>query len=80
MSSEQNPDAPTGEVVDNEYTSRTGQKEAPVPVQSDNDAVEDPIDGDKADSDDQLGMIVGSLAIDCSFAHNLNRQGRCRCN
>ena len=52
MSSE----VPTGEVADNDYTSRTGQKDAPVPVQSDNDAVEDPIDGNTADSDAQLGM------------------------
>lgn len=53
MSSE----VPTGEVADNDYTSRTGQKDAPVPVQSDNDAVEDPIDGNTADSDAQLGMF-----------------------
>lgn len=53
MSSEQ----PTGDVADNDYVSRTGQKQAPVPVQSDNDTVEDPIDGDKADSDAQLGKF-----------------------
>ncbi|GAB7361988.1 hypothetical protein MBLNU230_g2024t1 [Neophaeotheca triangularis] len=39
---------------DDEYTSRTGQKQAPVPVQNDGDGVADPIDGDKADSDEQL--------------------------
>jgi hypothetical protein len=56
-------DVPAGEAVDNDYTSRTGQKNAPVPVQSDNDAVEDPIDGETADSDAALGkalyLIVG---------------------
>jgi hypothetical protein len=40
---------------DNDYTSRPGQKQAPIPVQSDNDAVEDPIDPETADSDEQLG-------------------------
>ena len=48
-------DAPVGDAVDNDYTSRTGQKQAPVPVQSDNDAVEDPIDAATADSDETLG-------------------------
>jgi hypothetical protein len=40
---------------DNDYTSRPGQKQAPIPVQSDNAAVEDPIDPATADSDEQLG-------------------------
>ena len=41
---------------DDEYTSRTGQKQKEeVPVQSDNDAVEDPVDSQTADSDAQLG-------------------------
>jgi len=47
-------DAPTGDVQDNDYVSRTGQKQGAVPVQSDNDAVEDPIDANTADSDEQL--------------------------
>jgi hypothetical protein len=34
---------------------RQGQKGGPVPVQSDNAKVEDPIDGEVADSDQQLG-------------------------
>lgn len=38
-----------------DYTSRTGQKQAPVPVQSDDAPVEDPIDANTADSDAQLG-------------------------
>ncbi|KAL1589316.1 hypothetical protein WHR41_02131 [Cladosporium halotolerans] len=49
--SDQN-DIPTGEFQDNEYQSRTGQNQ--VPVQSDNKPVEDPIDGNVADSDAQL--------------------------
>ena len=40
---------------DDQYVSRTGQKQAEVPVQSDNDKVEDPIDAEKADTDEQLG-------------------------
>ncbi|KAH8744778.1 hypothetical protein BGZ57DRAFT_289066 [Hyaloscypha finlandica] len=47
-------DAPAGDAQDNDYVSRTGQKQGPIPVQSDNDAVEDPIDGATADSDEQL--------------------------
>jgi len=47
-------DAPAGDAQDNDYTSRTGQKQGPIPVQSDNDAVEDPIDAKTADSDEQL--------------------------
>jgi hypothetical protein len=52
-------DIPTGEVQDNEYQSRTGQSE--IPVQSDNKAVEDPIDPDTADSDAQLGKSTHHL-------------------
>lgn len=48
-------DAPAGIAGDDDYTSRTGQKQAPIPVQSDNDLVEDPVDPDTADSDQQLG-------------------------
>lgn len=50
-------DVPAGEVMDNDYISRTGQKQAPIPVQSDSDNVEDPIDGAKADTDEALGMF-----------------------
>lgn len=49
-------DAPAGDSQDNDYVSRTGQKQGPIPVQSDNDIVEDPIDSNVADSDEQLGM------------------------
>jgi hypothetical protein len=56
-------DVPAGEAVDNDYTSRTGQKNAPVPVQSDNDAVEDPIDAETADSDAALGNALHFLAV-----------------
>jgi hypothetical protein len=51
-------DAPAGDAQDNDYVSRTGQKQGPIPVQSDNDAAEDPIDGATADSDEQLGMSL----------------------
>jgi hypothetical protein len=50
----------TADTIQNDYTSRTGQKQAPIPVQSDNDAIEDPIDPAKADSDEQLGMLSHS--------------------
>ncbi|KAI9661132.1 MAG: hypothetical protein M1821_009459 [Bathelium mastoideum] len=47
-------DVPSGDVTDPTYTSRTGQKTGPVPVQKDSDAVEDPIDPASADSDEAL--------------------------
>jgi hypothetical protein len=47
-------DIPQGDVMDNDYKSRTGQGE--VPVQSDDTPVEDPIDAATADSDEQLGQ------------------------
>lgn len=51
-------DIPTGEAGDNDYTSRVGQKTAPVPVQKDEDPVEDPIDPATADTDEQLGTSI----------------------
>ena len=50
-------DAPDGLASDNDYTSRVGQKQAPIPVQSDADAVADNNpDVDDPDSDKALGM------------------------
>ena len=46
---------PSGETVDNDYVSRTGQKDH-MPVVGDKEAIEDPIDANTADSDAQLGM------------------------
>lgn len=46
-------DIPQGDVMDNDYKSRTGQSE--IPVQSDDKPIEDPINADTADSDEQLG-------------------------
>jgi len=51
-------DAPAGDAQDNDYVSRPGQKQGPIPVQSDNAAVEDPIDAATADSDQQLGELI----------------------
>ena len=49
-------DAPDGLASDNDYTSRVGQKQAPIPVQSDADAVADNNpDVDDPDSDQALG-------------------------
>ncbi|KAI5927323.1 hypothetical protein F4810DRAFT_360710 [Camillea tinctor] len=45
---------PSGEVADDSYVSRPGHKDEDVPVVSDQDRVEDPIDGAQADSDEQL--------------------------
>ncbi|KAL2213147.1 hypothetical protein CC79DRAFT_1361967 [Sarocladium strictum] len=47
-------DAPSGDFQDDSYVSRQGNKNEPLPVQSDADRVEDPVDGDVADSDEQL--------------------------
>jgi len=49
-------DVPAGDSQDNDYVSRTGQKQGPIPVQSDNADVEDPVDPNTADSDEQLGL------------------------
>ncbi len=49
-------DMPAGDSMDNDYTSRVGQKTASVPVQRDDAPVADPIDPATADSDEQLGM------------------------
>jgi len=51
-------DVPAGDSQDNDYVSRTGQKQGPIPVQSDNADVEDPIDPNTADSDEQLGLLL----------------------
>ncbi|KAI0601597.1 hypothetical protein F4775DRAFT_605689 [Biscogniauxia sp. FL1348] len=45
---------PSGEATDNSYVSRPGHKAEPVPVVSDQERVPDPVDGSKADSDEQL--------------------------
>lgn len=43
----------TADTMQNDYKSRTGQSE--VPVVGDEARIEDPIDGNTADSDEQLG-------------------------
>jgi hypothetical protein len=58
MSSNGVQDAPTGDYQEDSYVSRPGQKEQPVPVQSDSDRVDDPIDAEQADTDAQLGMCT----------------------
>lgn len=47
-------DGPAGNSMDNDYVSRTGQKNF-IPVQKDEAPVEDPIDANVADTDEQLG-------------------------
>lgn len=47
-------DVPSGDTMDNDYKSRTGQHH--IPVQSDEAPVSDPIDPATADSDETLGM------------------------
>ncbi|KAF5598766.1 tRNA pseudouridine38-40 synthase [Fusarium pseudocircinatum] len=54
MSSDGLQDAPSAEFQDDSYVSRPGEKEQPIPVQSDSDRVEDPVDGEQADTDAQL--------------------------
>ncbi|KAK4893801.1 hypothetical protein LTR27_007826 [Elasticomyces elasticus] len=67
--------APTDtDATDNDYVSRTGQKQASVPVQKDEDSVEDPIDPATADSDKVLEQDEKS-AMDKS---NIIEGGRTR--
>lgn len=54
-------DAPAGDAQDNDYVSRPGQTE--ILVQSDNAAVDDPIDPNTADSDEQLGKYPSHFII-----------------
>ena len=51
-------DIPAGDAQDNDYVSRPGQKDGPVPVQSDSAGIDDPIDEATADSDEQLGTYL----------------------
>ncbi|MCJ1327226.1 hypothetical protein MMC10_003894 [Thelotrema lepadinum] len=50
--SEYENEAPTGDVQDPEYVSRTGQSH--IPVAKDDASIEDPINAETADSDKQL--------------------------
>ena len=52
--------APTGQVENNDYVMRQGQKGGPIPVQSDDSKVADPYDAATANSDAQLGMLAVS--------------------
>ncbi|CAJ2500701.1 Uu.00g035540.m01.CDS01 [Anthostomella pinea] len=47
-------EAPTGDVADDSYVSRPGHKNDALPVISDQERVEDPIDDRTADTDEQL--------------------------
>lgn len=50
-----NEQIPQGDSMDNDYVSRTGQKQY-IPVQKDDAPVDDPYNNDMADSDEQLRM------------------------
>ena len=52
-------DVPSGDSMDNDYKSRTGQHH--IPVQSDDAPVSDPIDPATADSDETLGKSLSSF-------------------
>lgn len=60
-------DRATGEAVDNDYTSRSGEKNEPNAVVSDNAKVEDPIDARTADSDATLGTFSLTLLSTLMF-------------
>ncbi|KAI8626724.1 hypothetical protein F5Y19DRAFT_478209 [Xylariaceae sp. FL1651] len=64
MSSYEN-EAPSGTVADDSYVSRPGHKNEQLPVVSDQDRVEDPIDANTVDSDEQLARD-DTEAIDTS--------------
>lgn len=51
-----NEQIPTGDAVDNDYASRTGQ--SAIPVQRDEAPVEEPYVSGDADSDAQLGRLI----------------------
>lgn len=63
-----NEQIPTGDAQDNDYVSRPGQKDGPIPVQSDDAPIESGVTGD---SDEQLGIFPCSTIILLSFfGHN----------
>lgn len=49
------PDVPDTTPKNDDYVSRTGQKDANVPVASDDEPVENEVSREEADSDAQLG-------------------------
>ena len=61
--------APSGDVQDNDYVSRTGQKKGPVPVLADVADVGEGVDSETADSDEQLGVFV--LLIFLCFVYRI---------
>ncbi|KAH9892141.1 hypothetical protein F4778DRAFT_784884 [Xylariomycetidae sp. FL2044] len=67
-------EAPSGRVTENSYVSRPGHKSEEVPVVSDQERIEDPVDGVKADTDEQLTRDDND-AIDSS---NIMEGGRTR--
>lgn len=67
MSSYQN--EPSGEFSEDSYVSRPGHKHEPIGVVSDQERIEHPIDGSKADSDAQLGVY--SLHVFQRFSRGL---------
>lgn len=62
MSSYEN-EAPSGDVVDNSYVSRSGHKNEPLNVVSDQERIEEPIDAGKADTDEQLGKCINLIGF-----------------
>ncbi|KAI6913150.1 hypothetical protein KC318_g10153 [Hortaea werneckii] len=70
-------DAPDGLAFDNDYTSRVGQKQAPIPVQSDADAVADNNpDVDDPDSDKALQQDEAAAIDKSNIMNNRTRGGR----
>ena len=73
-------DVPAGDSMDNDYTSRTGQKNAPVPVQKDTDAIDDPIDAATADSDEQLGKLSSASTPPHLYYIGVSANECCHCS
>ena len=66
--------ADSGDVVDSDYQSRTGQSH--IPVTKDDAPIEDPIDAATADSDETLGIAHPSIIR--SNHHDLPASYSCR--
>ena len=48
-------EVPSGDVADNSYVSRPGNKHEPIPVVKDGEKLESHVNTNTADSDEQLG-------------------------
>jgi hypothetical protein len=60
---------------DNDYVSRPGQKDAPIPVEKDSETVESGVNPETEDSDAQLGKSYHLITLQNILTHSLPCNG-----